>query len=371
MKSLQRYFPSGCSRLKIFICYAFEDRGIAEEIAQSLRSDGHDVFIDIVNLKGSDDYNQRIREYIRSADRFLFLISKSSISAGAYTLTELGFAKDRWPSPEGRVWPFLIDDSVKISELPVYLRAVHIQSIKGSAPAEIAAEIDATKGVGAFCLGFSAFAAFMTVFLAWLAATGGFDKFSTPQFAMIAPVQADFRPSKRPASDTDWKKSKLVVTILPVQYKNHGSRSIRILNEKLNLKLGKLKLEYQWGNEVDLRANGCGADWLCTKNALGVQTLEPESSLSREIMYLPVGSAGISWSKFLEHVFTEEDSTLSLRVTSNTESSGVFSSRAATATLECLIDISALKVGLSEQGYDPASDRIPYRLTPTCSQKVL
>jgi hypothetical protein len=100
MRWLADWSPSSWSSLKIFICYATEDRDAAEEIAHTLRNDGHDVFVDAHSLRVSNDFHQDIRRAIAASDRFIFLVSQASIAQGKYTQTELAFAQQRWPSPQ-------------------------------------------------------------------------------------------------------------------------------------------------------------------------------------------------------------------------------------------------------------------------------
>lgn len=145
MTLLSSVFPNSCSRLKIFICYSHDSERVAQDIAQAVKNDGHEVFIDSESLKASSDYNEKIRNAIYSADQFIFLISQGSIAPGKYTLTELSFAEQRWPQAEGNIWPVLLDPSVDVSELPASLRSVQIYKVKGNAAAEVAAEIDKTR----------------------------------------------------------------------------------------------------------------------------------------------------------------------------------------------------------------------------------
>ena len=98
---LAGWLPDFCTRLNIFLSYSSEYRALAESIAQSLKNDGHQVFFDKDSLPPGGDYNERIRKAIRSSDRFLFLASRSALESGKYTLTELDFARQRWPSPVG------------------------------------------------------------------------------------------------------------------------------------------------------------------------------------------------------------------------------------------------------------------------------
>ena len=95
MGLLTRLFPAACSRLKVFICYGRNDRPLAVDIGQALTNAGHDVFVDANSLHASDDFQERIRDYIRDADRFVFLASAHSMSGTAYPQTELGFAEKR------------------------------------------------------------------------------------------------------------------------------------------------------------------------------------------------------------------------------------------------------------------------------------
>ena len=93
--------------MDIFISYASEQRAVAEEIALSLRGEGHQAFFDRSELPDGDAYNARIREAIRACDVLIFLVSPESVSEGRYTLTELRFAEEKWRSPAGRVLPVM------------------------------------------------------------------------------------------------------------------------------------------------------------------------------------------------------------------------------------------------------------------------
>ena len=126
--------------MRIFLSYASENRPRAEEIALALKGDGHEVFFDSAMLIGGESYHRVIREQIASTDLLLFLISPDSVQPGAYTLTELRMAEERWPSPAGRVMPVLLE-STPTDSIPAYLRAVTLFQPKGNAAAEIAAHV--------------------------------------------------------------------------------------------------------------------------------------------------------------------------------------------------------------------------------------
>jgi hypothetical protein len=59
-----------------------------------------------------------------------------AVRTGAYTLTELGFAQRRWPHPEGKVLPVVVDDS-PVATWPAYVRAVSVLKPGGDVVAEV------------------------------------------------------------------------------------------------------------------------------------------------------------------------------------------------------------------------------------------
>jgi tetratricopeptide (TPR) repeat protein len=125
----------------IFISYASEQRAAAEEIALALRGEGHQAFFDRSDLPEGDAYNARIREAIRACDLLVFLVSPESVSEGRYTLTELRFAEEKWPSPAGHVLPVMVR-ATDAAAIPAYLRAVVILRPAGSAAAEVVAAVE-------------------------------------------------------------------------------------------------------------------------------------------------------------------------------------------------------------------------------------
>jgi TIR domain len=126
--------------MRVFLSYASENRARAEEIALALKAMGHRVFLDADQLKGGEDYNQVIREQLAQADRFLFLISPHAVEPGAYTLTELRAAQERWPHPRHHVLPVLLQPT-EMDSIPTYLKAVTIFQPAGNVAAEIAGHI--------------------------------------------------------------------------------------------------------------------------------------------------------------------------------------------------------------------------------------
>ena len=124
--------------MTIFLSYAHEQRPIAEEVSVSLSVRGYAVFIDRSNLKAGVEYDAAIQKAVEECDLFVFLISPESMEQGSYALTELGFAKDKWRNPSGRVLPVMTRPTL-ISKIDAYLRAVTILYPQGNTAAEVAA----------------------------------------------------------------------------------------------------------------------------------------------------------------------------------------------------------------------------------------
>lgn len=127
--------------LRIFLSYSSEQASIAEQVCLRMRTSQHNVFFDRTNLQPGEEYDQAIIDAIRSSDLFVFLISPQSIGEGAYTRTELRFARDTWPNPAGRVLP-VIAVPTDFSQIPNYLKAVTILRPDGNLPAEVSATVN-------------------------------------------------------------------------------------------------------------------------------------------------------------------------------------------------------------------------------------
>jgi hypothetical protein len=127
--------------MRVFLCFASEQKDRAEEIALGIRKQEHDVFFAPSSLAPTTDFDYRLRQAIQKTHLFVFLVSPESVAKGGYTLSELEFAQQRWPSPVGRVLPVYITPT-PISNVPAYLRAVHILDPKGDAVAEVSAEVE-------------------------------------------------------------------------------------------------------------------------------------------------------------------------------------------------------------------------------------
>jgi hypothetical protein len=123
---------------KVFLCHASEDKPVAERIELALSAAGYRVFYDEQGLPPGGDFHARIERAILECDLFIFLISASSIAVGKFTLTELKFARKRWPSPIGRVLPVNLQN-LPPKEIPAYLTAATLLTVAGNPASEVRA----------------------------------------------------------------------------------------------------------------------------------------------------------------------------------------------------------------------------------------
>jgi TIR domain-containing protein len=124
----------------VFLSYSSDQGDAASRIELSLKEDGHSVFRDRSSLPAGEAYDARIRAAVEDCEIFVFLVSRESVSPGHYTLTELGFAEQKWGSPSGHVLPVLVEP-VSRDSIPAFLRAVTMLNPAGNLTAEVAAEV--------------------------------------------------------------------------------------------------------------------------------------------------------------------------------------------------------------------------------------
>ena len=127
--------------MRVFLSYAGEQRTTADSIALRLREAGHDVFFDKDDLPAAVSFDDRIRQGLHRSNALVFLVSPESVAPGAYTLTEMQFARERWPNPSGRVLPVMVVPT-PYPEIPEYLKAVTVLEPKGNVVAETAAAVE-------------------------------------------------------------------------------------------------------------------------------------------------------------------------------------------------------------------------------------
>jgi len=93
--------------MRIFLAHSNQDKSIAEPIALSLRARGHAVFFDKDSLPPGKSFELQIERAINKSDLFIFLATDNSLKEGSFTLTELRYAKKKWPNPKHHILPVL------------------------------------------------------------------------------------------------------------------------------------------------------------------------------------------------------------------------------------------------------------------------
>ncbi len=131
--------------MKLFISYPSAQRELSERLRLALEAEGHTVFVDRADLRAGESYHEALRAAIADADRFIFFVSPESVAPGSYTLTELGFAEERWRRPAGSVLPVVIAPT-PIERIPPYLRAVTLLQPRGDVVAETVAAVARLSG---------------------------------------------------------------------------------------------------------------------------------------------------------------------------------------------------------------------------------
>src|ERR1700752_541582 len=122
--------------MKIFLSHASEDKNVAERIYLALINAGHQVFFDRTGVQGGDDFNAHIQKNIKKCELLIFLISPDSVAKSSYALTELKFARDKWPHPHSHILPVVVRQT-SYEAIPEYLKAVTILEPEGNTAAEV------------------------------------------------------------------------------------------------------------------------------------------------------------------------------------------------------------------------------------------
>jgi len=117
--------------MQIFLSYAAEDHDLAEEVQLALIGAGHQVFFDRASLPPGHDYHSRIQSAVQSSDLFVFLISPNSVAQGSYAVTELKYARAKWPHPKGKLLPVLAR-ATDWHAIPPYLRSITVLRPEGN-----------------------------------------------------------------------------------------------------------------------------------------------------------------------------------------------------------------------------------------------
>jgi hypothetical protein len=377
---LTKLLPRSCSRLRVFLSYAHQQRAIAEEIAQALVNAGHSVFFDVNSIPGSADYIDKIQCSIENSDRFVLLASQEALAPGKFVMTELQFAKERFPSPAGKVLPVMIDPRVGIGDLPVYLRSVSVLNVSGNAPAEVVAAINKTREVGTLCksvtlagvLAVASTAAFAVLDMSGRlgGGSGGAD------VALLPPEHIHFRsledaPIKleAPGASMKWIDTAVTVTVMPVAFvhRSEPGRRVRILSEAVTLTINGKAIAFRPVHVVEITDQKCGDRWYCIKGNAGVETLDPGQSIRRETMFIAKEDGAPSWRTVVNDIIKQPNMPITVRFEAKVETVGSPDAGSRILSVDCRIDTLRLNAQVKAQGYIAEEDIKPLFLEPDCN----
>jgi hypothetical protein len=376
------WIPTACTRLRIFISYSSENHPLADEIAQTLKNEGHNVFFDKDSLPPGEEYNERIRSALRLADRCIFLVSKQSIEPGKYMLTEIDLAKAKWPVPAGRVLPVVIDAELKPRDLPVYLRSVNAIAPKGSIAAEIAAAIESSPRINRTCWFCLVAVLIGAASVAALGAWFGMRPAARTVEIVLLPIEKmHFRPRAAPPSNllaleapTDWIDSPLTVTAMSVAYnrRDQSAAVASLLREEIELRLGTSLHRYLWTYVVDIKhERGCPEDWLCRKENVEVKTLGAAgTSRPRETMFLPISDRPLSWRAFIDAVLSPQGSAdVIVKVRSKIEETSAGKAREMVLEIACAVDLRSARAEFLKHFKAGENPRPPFWQPPCLAEE--
>jgi TIR domain len=374
------WLPLICSRLRIFISYSSESLPIAEEIAQHLKNAGHSVFFDKDSLPPAADYNHSIRAAMRMSDRAIFVLTKEALAPGKYVLSELDFAKARWPSPAGRVYSVIVDRNFLPQDLPVYLRSIQAMTPRGNATTEIGAAIEQSRQIAGICWSCLA----VTVLLVAALAIFCIDRLGgpielMPDIALIGIERAHFRPLSAPPADvlaanaaTDWISSQTTITMMGISYNHRDQKATRgrLLGEDIELQIGGKAYRYSWAYVVEILSDApCpGPDWLCRKGNVRAENLEPgQITPSRETMFLPSPGQQILWKDLVDQILDPTGpSEMKVTLRSRIDLSSPTGPQVITKEFVCTIDVASARLRFTMRGFKPGVDPRPQWLQPNC-----
>jgi hypothetical protein len=128
--------------MKLFLSYDSEQFALAESLNERLQAAGHEVFFDRHDLLAGDAFDARIAARLAASDAMVFLASTTSVAPGAYALSELKLAEQRWPRPAGRLIGVLLG-GLAVGAVPAYLRSVSLLQPQGDVVAEVVHAVQA------------------------------------------------------------------------------------------------------------------------------------------------------------------------------------------------------------------------------------
>lgn len=117
----------------IFISYSRRDADAADSLAKLCSQTGAETWLDLSELRPSENWRQKLDEAIGRSNVFLVLVSSAAQSASPSQSREWSAICERkWTRPDIRVIPILLDES----EIPTFLSG--LEALDGSDKAKLA-----------------------------------------------------------------------------------------------------------------------------------------------------------------------------------------------------------------------------------------
>lgn len=114
----------GEQKLRIFLTHASTDKPFVRELHNKLTAEGFDVWLDVENLIGGQDWQIEIPKAIRNSDVVIVCLSKESVNREGYVQKEISFALNISDElPEGDI--FIIPAKIEECEVPHRLSRYH------------------------------------------------------------------------------------------------------------------------------------------------------------------------------------------------------------------------------------------------------
>ena len=103
--------------MRIFISHSHRDKEAVSSISEKLASDGHDVWIDSLQLRPGDNISERIQKGLEQADAIVFVISRNSLYSEWVQREFSAIALQQISKGQQRIIPVRLDEC----EVPSYL----------------------------------------------------------------------------------------------------------------------------------------------------------------------------------------------------------------------------------------------------------
>ena len=120
--------PNPSNKLKIFICHASENRGLALELFYQLQNWGFEPWIDQEDLLVGDKWDTKIRKEIENTDIFIVCLSQTAIQKKGYYQKEIAIALEvakTFPDNLTFIFPVKFEDC----DLPDRLSEYHCSAV--------------------------------------------------------------------------------------------------------------------------------------------------------------------------------------------------------------------------------------------------